>query len=207
MKEAVPARLELALKQHLAPLLRSDGFSGSGRTFRRVRDGWIQVIGVQGSRYGGQFAINLGLQPLSVVHVLGELPDPKKITDSLCEFRRRLTTDGSDQWWSHGQSQESMNEAAEQAAAVYVTVGRKLLATVSGPQSPFEQISPEAFARSTEPFVGFGTTRVRMALALSRLRRSQDRISESAAFAEIGLGDGGSAAGLRRELEELAAGK
>ncbi|MCV2366471.1 DUF4304 domain-containing protein [Paucibacter sp. DJ1R-11] len=207
MNEAAPPRLELALKQHLAPLLRSDGFSGTGRTFRRVRDGWIQVIGVQGSRHGGQFAINLGLQPLSVAHVLGELPDPKKITDSLCEFRRRLTADGSDQWWSHGQSQESMNQAAEQAAAVYVTVGRKLLASVSGPQSPFEQISPEVFARSTESFVGFGSTRVRMALVLSLLRRSQHRFSESAAFAEIGLGDVGSAAGLRPKLEELAAGK
>lgn len=205
MKETTPPRLELALKEHLAPYLREDGFSGSGRTFRRLRDGWLQVVGVQGSRYGGQFAINLGLQPLSVVHVLGELPDPKKITDSLCEFRRRLAVDGSDQWWSHGQSQESMNMAVKQAAAVYATTGRHLLAAVSGPQSPFESISPAAFAQSTESFLGFGSTQVRMALVLARLRREQDRKLESAAFAEIGLGGVGSAVGLRRELEKLAA--
>ncbi len=204
MKEAASPRLELALTEHLAPHLREDGFTGSGRTFRRLRDGWVHVVGVQGSRYGGQFAINLGLQPLSVVHVLGELPDPKRITDSLCEFRRRLASEGSDQWWSHDSSQESMNMAAKQAATTYATVGRHLLAAVSGPQSPFETISPAVFAQTTKSFLGFGSTQVRMALVLARLRRAQDRKLESVAFAEIGLEGVGSAVGLRRELEMLA---
>lgn len=205
MKEIPPPRLELALREHLTPLLREDGFSGSGRTFRRLRDGWVQVVGVQSSRYGGQFAINLGLQPLSVVHVLEELPDPKKITDSLCEFRRRLSVNGSDQWWSHGPSQESMDAAAQQAATVYATVGQDLFAAVGGPQSPFDSISPAMFAQSTASFLGFGSTPVRMALVLARLRRAQDRKVESAAFAEIGLIGVGSAVGLRCELEALAA--
>ena len=101
MTEATARRLESALRAYLVPVLREDGFSGSGRTFRRTRDGWVHVVNVQGSCRGGQFAINLGLQPLAVFHVLGELPDPKKITEPLCEFRRRLSDSGEDRWWTH----------------------------------------------------------------------------------------------------------
>lgn len=204
MKDSATPRLELALREHLAPRLREDGFSGSGRIFRRVKDGWVHVVGVQGSRYVGQFAVNLGLQPLSIPHVLGELPDPKKITDSHCEFRRRLSCEGTDQWWLHGSTQESMNTAAQEATSVYVTAGRDLLAAVCGHLSPFDTITPDAFAKSRSAFHGFGSTQVRMALVLARLRRAQGRNADSAAFAEIGLVGVGAAVGLRRELEELA---
>jgi hypothetical protein len=95
------ASLEVAIRKCLAPCLREDGFAGSGRTFRRVLNGWIQVVNVQGSRYGGRFSINLGLQPLAIPDVVGNVPDPKKIREELCEFRRRLSESGADQWWTH----------------------------------------------------------------------------------------------------------
>lgn len=49
-------RLETAIREHLAPVLRADGFRGTGRSFRRVVNGWVQVVNVRGSRYGDQFA-------------------------------------------------------------------------------------------------------------------------------------------------------
>ena len=203
MTEACLPRLELALREHFVPSLRVDGFSGSGRNFRRVRDGWVHVVNVQGSSYGGQFAVNLGLQPLSIFHVLGELPDSKRITEPLCEFRRRLSSDGADQWWTHASTQESMNEAARDACAVYETTGRDLFRRVCGAQPPFAQVTPGAFASGTFDFCGFGSTQVRMALVLARLRRAEGRTREAAGFAEIGLAGAGGAVALRRELTDL----
>lgn len=184
--------------------LREDGFAGSGRTFRRTRDGWVHVVNVQSSRWGGQFAINLGLQPLSVIHVLGELPDPKKITEPLCEFRRRLSDSGADQWWAHEPNQESMNTAVEAACNSYITTGRALFAQVCGTRSPFDVVAPEEFAHGNFDFGGFGSTQVRMALVLARLRRAQGRVLESAAFAKVGLAGVGNAVALRLELRQLA---
>jgi hypothetical protein len=200
MSNAVP-RLETAIRQCFAPHLR--GFAGSGRTFRRVVRGWIQVVQVQGSRYGGKFAINLAIHPLHIPDVLGNQPDPKKITESHCEFRRRLAESNSDQWWEHDSSQPSMDAAMSAAADVYVRKGRPVLAEVSSPASPLLAVSPEDFARNNFNFGGFGSTKTRMALALARLRKSEGRLVESREFAAQGLASAGSAVGLRREFELL----
>jgi hypothetical protein len=39
-------QLEASIRKHLVPLLRQDGFSGSGRTFRRVAGDFIEVLNV-----------------------------------------------------------------------------------------------------------------------------------------------------------------
>src|SRR5919109_238405 len=104
-------RLETSIRTYFLPYLKEDGFGGSGRTFRRVSSGWIQVVNLQGSRYGGQFAINLGVQPVGVPDVLGTNPDSMKITEPLCEFRRRLSEAGADQWGGHDGTQSGMDAA------------------------------------------------------------------------------------------------
>jgi Domain of unknown function (DUF4304) len=120
-------RLESSIKDHLSPILKSDGFVGSGRTFRRVSGDLIQVLQVQGSRYGGKFAVNLGIQPLSIPDVVGNAPDASKIKAELCEFRRRLSeSKRAHQWWEHTASKQSMDTAVRAAAAVYAAVGRRL---------------------------------------------------------------------------------
>ena len=172
--------------------------------FRRVSDDWVHVINVQGSRYGGQLAANLSLQPLSICHVLGEFPDPKKISESLCEFRRRLSSTGADQWGAYEPTQESMNEAAWKVCAVYETTGRDLFRHVDGAESQFNRVTPDAFASGVFDFSGFGSTQVRMALVLARLRRAQGRMRDAAGFAAIGFAPIGAASALRHELAELA---
>jgi len=196
-------RLEDAIKKCLVPYVRQDGFTGSGRTFRRVINGWIQVVNVQGSRYGGQFAINLGLQPLAIPDVLGNTSDPKKITEPLCEFRRRLSESGGDQWWKHDASAPSMEAAVSAAAEVYARIGRPLLNEMSSTESPLNTVSAEDFERSQFDFRGFKSTNVRMALALARLRQAQGKLSESRSFAKYGLAHVGDAVAFKRMFEQL----
>ena len=197
-------RLENSIRMFLAPVLKEDGFAGSGRTFRRLTDGLIQVVNIQGSSYGGRFAINLGLQPIAIPDVSGNMPDLKKITEPLCEFRRRLAESGSDQWWQHDTSQSSMDNAVAAATDVYITIGRSLFDRVARSPSPFDSISVEDFQNGNFDFCGFGSTEVRMALVLARMRKAQGRIAEAAAFGEYGLAHVGNAAMLRFQLKQVA---
>src|SRR4030095_9653399 len=197
------AKLEVSIRNILAPLLREDGFAGSGRTFRRVKGEFVQVVNVQASRRGGQFAVNLGLQPMALPDIRGEPPDPRKITESLCEFRRRLSDRDADQWWAHDPSQSSMDPAWPGASEVYVSVGRELLERVSAPDSPFLTIAPEQFKANAAALLGFHATLARTALALARLRTVQGRRTEAQSFAEIGLANVGASAYLRDEFEAI----
>lgn len=202
---STPLRLESSIKEHLAPILRADGFSGSGRTYRRVVGDLIHVVNVQGSRYGGQFAINLAIHPTCIPDVLGELPDPKKITEAQCEFRRRLTDSGSDQWWSYENSPESMVAAVKAAANVYNVVGRKILAPFTSESSPLHVVTAESFERSQPNFHGFASTKVRMALALARFRKAKGHTEAAHEFAKVGQAAAGSAVALCKAFESIYA--
>ncbi|CAB3753016.1 hypothetical protein GQ57_20495 [Burkholderia sp. MSh2] len=204
MNEDNVLKLDTVIRESLAPSLRADGFAGSGRTFRRVRNAWVQVVNIQGAREGGRFAINLGLQPLAIPDALGNAPEPKRLTESLCEFRRRLAERGADQWWSHAPAAESLRAAVSAAARVYVETGRPLLDRLATPDMPMNTVTPDDFAHGRYDFSGFAATMARMALALARLRQAQGQVAASVAFARLGLthcGDG--ATGLRRDLEAL----
>jgi hypothetical protein len=202
MSEPTP-RLEPSIREHLGPVLKNDGFSGSGRTYRRISGDLIHVVQVQGSRYGKRFAINLGLQPRSIPDVIGNPPDAAKIKEELCEFRRRLSEGKGDQWWDHSGSKESMEAAVRAAASVYATIGRKLFSEHSGPDSPLYKVTPAQFEAGQYSFSGFGSTRVRMARALALMRQAAGNLVDAAAFARIALAELGAASALRAELEAL----
>lgn len=197
-------RLESSIRAHLRPHLKEDGFAGSGRTFRKLTNNLIQVVNVQGFSFGGKFAINLGIQPLYIPDVTGKRPEPKSITESECELRRRMTETGVDQWWAHDPTAESMDDAVRAAADVYVRVGRPMLAALGASYSPIFSIIPEQMPKFRHYLRGFGSTDCRMALVLSRLRKSEARLAEAKAFAAYGLAHVGPAASfLRSQLEEL----
>jgi hypothetical protein len=194
-------RLETAIRVEFAPLLRAEGFSGTGRTFRRVSDGCIHVVNVQGSRHGGKFTINLAVQPLGIPDVSGNTPNPRTITEECCEFRRRL---GANQWWEYGNSEDSMCVAVREAARMYVEHGRKLFVRFMEPEALLRKVTGAELSSGAYDLAGFGSTKVRLALVLSRLRASESNFAEAKAFAQYGLVNVGAAAALRKELEELS---
>lgn len=198
------ARLESSIKSHLSPALKGDGFFGSGHTFRRISGDLIHVFQVQGSRYGGEFAINLGIQPRSVPDASDNSPDATKIRAELCEFRRRLSEGKSDQWWDHDGSKESMDVAVGAAASVYMTIGRKLFSELSGPESPLHKVTPAQFEAGHYSFSGFGSTKARMARSLALMRQAVGNLADARAFARIALSNLAGAHALRAELEALS---
>lgn len=197
-------RLETSIRSILRPALSNDGFRGAGRTFYKESNGLIQLVNVQGSRYGGSFAINLATQPSSAPTTLGETPNPSRLTESECEFRRRLSANGDDQWWSYSTTQKSMDSAVREATLLYQDFGRKILETIGGTNSPLFSLMPAEMPEFRERLLGFASTRCRTALVLARLRHAEGRTDESRAFASDGLRHVGRAIAIRSELEELS---
>jgi hypothetical protein len=201
MSTAAP-RIETAIREHLAPVLRADGFAGSGRTFRRTVAGWIQVLGVQGSRNGGEFAVNLALQPAALPDVLGNAPDPKKITEDLCEFRRRMSeSERSDMWWSHKSTAESLATAVREMVGAYERTGRRLLDDATAKGSDLNTVSATDFAAGKFNFLGFGSTHCRIAFALARMRESEGQRADAVAFAKHALEHVGGAVSLKAQIK------
>ncbi|GAC1377998.1 MAG: hypothetical protein NVSMB40_18020 [Aquirhabdus sp.] len=199
-----PIRIESAIKNHLAPALRKDGFTGSGRTFRRIRGDYIHVVNVQGSRYGSLFAINLAIQPIFITDAAGNPPNTKKIVESECEFRRRLSASGADQWWKY-EDLNSLERAMADAANLYIKCGSAAFDAMSDTPSPIQTITAAQLIEGGYNFSGFGSTKVRMSLALARIREFEGKYDEAASFAIYGLENCSSAFLLKPELERIAA--
>jgi hypothetical protein len=206
--------LEKSIRSHLAPVLRAEGFVGSGRTFRRIGEHLIQVVQVQGSQWGGQFAVNLGIQPTCIQSDLSTPADFRKIAPEACEFRRRLSTDGADQWWSYVGTPESMDAAVAEATEVYLAVGPPAFAAMSDANSPIWTLTPKEFAGRAPKLLGFESlgfmsTEVRMARALALMRQAAGNRQDAVGFARHALdqiGDGPGGDGLRQELRAIVQG-
>lgn len=110
--------IEDSWRDVLAPVIRAEGFKGSGRHFGKFVSDFVLVVNLQGSRWGDRFAINLGVQPLAL------LPDPQmesahKIKEIDCLMRDRLSPNDLDKWWDYADDAASMNSAARDAAEVF----------------------------------------------------------------------------------------
>jgi hypothetical protein len=198
--------LATAMRTEFAPTLRRDGFSGSGQRYWRVLGGQCQVVEAQGSRYGGKFAINMGVQPISVSLRSGDAPDPKRMKEMNCIFRRRLAAQEGDQWWDYELSQASLDKAVRQACAVYELIGKAQLDSIAEPGSPINTLTPEAFAARGYHFYGFGNTGILIALTLAQMRKAAGNTEEAAGFARLALeeiGAGAAGSGLKAELSEF----
>jgi hypothetical protein len=193
-----------ALREVLGPQLRADGFRGSGANYRRFRDPVIQIINVQGSRDGGECCVNLGVHLAFLPTVAGQPPDPRKLTESECEFRRRLTPEGlQDQWWSYGWDEPSSKESATRLAALFREYGKPHLDAWSAFPGLYAAVTVDDLeVRRLGALPGWQTS-ARAALAFARVHAHLNRRERAREFAEWGLKHLGRATALQPELERL----
>lgn len=95
-----------------------------------------------------------------------------------------------------------MLAAVESAASMYAGFGRRYFELA---RSALTSITPEALASGNYDLQGFGSTKVRLGLALARIRKLEGRRQESQGFATYGVQNVGSAGFLKSELLALAA--
>lgn len=195
--------LSPSLKLHFAPKLRSLGFKGSGKKYRRLSTDCVHVVGIQMYSGGGSFAVNLGIQPIDIPDIRGNPVDEKNITPEVCEFRRRLSETGVDQWWDFDSS-ASADKAVRECEHIFAEFGDPAFLALTGPKSQLRTVTPSEFENGAFHFSGFGSTKIRTAMVLSRMRKASGDAENARNFALIGLKLLGSATGLRTELQALS---
>lgn len=190
------------LKTEFAPRLRELGFVGSGIHFRRVRGEVIHVVDIQGSKYGGSSAVNLGLHAtfLPMGHN-GQLPDPKKIKEVECDFRMRLAPDGrNDHWWKYAGLLRSPEKAARNLIDMYLRVGEPRFERISTVEQMAAMIPLDEMSAGPAKAHMFGNwIGGRTALSIARIHAHLGRIELARAFGERALDMAGKAQLLRDE--------
>ncbi len=182
-----PPKLEPSIHALLAPLLAEDGFSGSGRIFRRLDRDLTLVVAVSGTRYGGEIALSIGLQPIAAP--LEPPVSRGKLTTTHCEFSRDLGPAENDGRWRYQPTREAMDAAMGAAAETYCAFGRPFLQIMAGPFSPLRTATPQDFRDGARHFQVFRQTPVRMARALAHMRLAAGDRSAARGFARFALDD------------------
>lgn len=101
-----------SLSTRFYPILRAEGFRGSGSTLRRIDSPVIHIFNFQGSSGGERCYLNLGVH-LTFLTTPGESEiNVNSLKESQCAFRSRLPPPNGF-GWSYGSSVTEMEEVIE----------------------------------------------------------------------------------------------
>lgn len=170
--------LQLLSKQ-LYPILRGEGFKGSGSTLRRMTGPLVHVLNVQGGRSGGECFLNLGVHLVFLPPEGGLSVPVESLEESHCVFRQRIRPPaGTASGWLYGSS-------AEEAEA---TVGSIVKAWQVQGHAYFSRYAsyPDSFVHlllNTEP----AAVHARADLHFARIASHLGRTEEAIRFARAGL--------------------
>jgi hypothetical protein len=192
------------LSRILGPELRAQGFAGSGTTYRRLIDPAIHVVNIQGSRYGGECCVNLGVHLRFLPTSLGDLVDPKRISEPNCEFRTRLADHGeSDHWWPYGDTECEAERSAEDVLEMFGRRGAPYFAKWSDFPGRFIDLTVADVARGETSKLPGHLLELRAALAMARIHLHMQNREMAREFALFGLSSLGRATGLKHAFDEI----
>jgi hypothetical protein len=198
-------RFHALLKRDFAPLLRDDGFKGSGTTFRRINGEVTHVVNIQGSKYGGQCCVNLGLHYSFLPTAGGDrVTDPKKLLECQCDFRDRVhEAHESDHWWSYGTTDAESEANIANLLDTYPRRGASFFGKFEPFPAVFEKITPVDLDAGDLSKLPTEMTQLHAAITIARIMQHLGRADKCRQFAEVGLRHLGRAVGLKPELERL----
>jgi hypothetical protein len=166
----------------LGPMLRSCGLKGSGQNFRKITELCVSVVNFQKSSSGDRFYVNLGVQPLFIPDVGGQDPDPQKIKEYECVFRRRLPPPQGLLGWPYAMNSlriEALKSELDAAIEQYI----EPLMLIPG---PLTELTPEEFMIRTEDPL-FGRLDAANCLVFARIAMARKENDKAHAFTKHGL--------------------
>ncbi len=185
-----------AISTKLYPILRAEGFSGSGNTLRRINDPIVHVFNLQGSSGGETCYVNFGAHLMFLPKSGGGQPDAKKLKEYECAFRDRLDPPtGQGFGWSYGTDQDEMNETIAFICDHWSIYGHEFFNRYSLYPNDFASLVENSVESTVHPIELITLARIAAhlgkntrakALAKEALRRCPER-----------------ATGLRTDLEQL----
>jgi len=186
-----------ALATRLYPILRAEGFRGSGSTLRRTKGLVIHVFNVQGSSDATTCYLNLGAHLLFLPMPGGGQPDAEVLKEYQCVFRDRIDPPtGSPFGWFYGNTIEELNEQIEYICDHWPIYGHAFFDQYSEYPQSFLALLNKVDATAVHPME---------LLTLARIAKHMSDHARSVAFAQEALNRCPErATGLRAELEQIS---
>ena len=178
----------------LYPVLRADGFRGSGTTLRRVAGPVIHVVNIQGSSTATDCYLNLGAHLSFLPTDGGGTCVPARIKEYECSFRTRiLPPDGGiGGRWAYGATQAESEALIEGMVAAWRKGGVAFFARFANYPDDFCRLVKNAILEPPHPG---------RSLAYARIGVQVGLLDEARTIAERALADVSPAAtGLRANL-------
>ena len=178
------------LKRDLYPLLRADGFKGSGGNFSRLVGDRMDCLNIQGASAGDRCAVNLGSH-YSFLPAEGGIglppPDLKRLRPWDCAFRDRMRKQvGHDQWWPYGNHPGAPEATAQDLIDTYSQRASLFFSRFEPFPDVFLSVTPAGF-ETGETSIPWGSTYVRAALTMARVMKHLGQQERCREFVELGL--------------------
>lgn len=185
-----------ALVSKLYPMLRAEGFKGSGTTLRRENAPVIHVFNIQGSRGASGFYLNLGVHLSFLPTEGGGEVVSAKLMEYQCSFRSRFEPPAGPQFaWSYGRDTAEMNETITFICDHWSIYAKPFFERYERYPSSFETLLHEIDLKTAHP---------RELLKFARIAHQLRQGDRCQAFAEEGMNRCPErATGLRAHLLEL----
>ncbi len=165
------------LRQDFLPVLRREGFGGSGNTLRRVNGPLVHVVNFQASSSGCHCFLNLGVH-LSFLPALGGDVVLDRLDEASCAFRVRIESSAPSGGWVYGDSADLAKESVTALASSWSHAGKGFF---------------ETYAKYPESFVSIldtldpVTMRSADLLSHARIAMNLGRIAQAGRLVEAGL--------------------
>jgi hypothetical protein len=167
------------LTRKLFPVLKAEGFEGSGQTLRRIDGPLIHVFNVQGATGGKACYLNLGAHLDFLPTEGGGQVAPDALEESHCVFRDRMEPPpGAAFGWAYGATKEQAEENVEFIVSEWAGPGRAFFARHGSYPQSFEQM-----LRETDP----NQIHARTALHLARIAAHLGDRARAQALVDAGV--------------------
>lgn len=192
------AFLKLLSKQ-LFPVLKEEGFAGTGQTLRRIRGPVIHVFNVQAASGGKACYLNLGAHFDFLPGEGGSFVAPAEIEESHCVFRDRIDPPpGPAFGWAYGADMAQAEENVEFLVSEWARQGHAFFAQYDTYPASCERLLQQTDPDQIHPAKTLNMARIALHLGESERAR---------VFAQSGLSRAPQAAtSLKAKLEQVLAG-
>ncbi|MBB3914823.1 DUF4304 domain-containing protein [Rhizobium fabae] len=185
------------LATHLYPVLRAEGFKGSGQTLRRIQAPVVHVFNVQSSRDGSHCYLNLGAHLTFLPWEGGSSGEPNLISEAHCVFRDRMQPPpGPGHGWSYCSSPQEAEENVRFIVSEWERTGRAFFQRYTHYPDCFKRLLESESPERISP---------RAALHLARIAVELSDQDRARTFIKSGLAQASERATiLKSELMSLA---
>lgn len=193
------------IKDRFVPLLRNNGFKGSGLSFRKeTNNHYVYALSIQINKYGGSFCVEMGVYIDFIPNSLGEIVQLSKVKPYDCEFRKRLSPNGVESfWWNYGGNTEYANEI-DHLIKIFQENGLPYFKQFENFSEPLSSITIDDIEKNAPILKCLGAPLdTRLSLTLARLCQFLNKYNETITFCDWGLKNIGRGTALIPIFEDI----